>query len=141
VRQYTLSASEFEAPAKIAIDWSQCPDVESVPDRCHGAPVVKGTRVMVQGIIDNAGAGCSAEQIAHEIYDLDLEAVQRILDFAHPLVRCRSCGWVHVGCPAPEPAGDRCNRCKRSAFEIIDREEYRRSVPIGVTLQGLRWPR
>jgi hypothetical protein len=30
----------------------------------------------------------------------------------HPLMRCRACGWVHVGTPAPEPAGDRCYRCK-----------------------------
>jgi uncharacterized protein (DUF433 family) len=65
------------------IDWSQCPDVESVPDRCHGAPVVKGTRVMVQAIIDNAEAGCSAEQIAREIYDLDLNVVRRVLRFAY----------------------------------------------------------
>jgi uncharacterized protein (DUF433 family) len=64
------------------IDWSRCQDVESVPDRCHGAPVVKGTRIMVQRILDNAEAGCSAEEIAREIYDLDLEVVRRVLRFA-----------------------------------------------------------
>ena len=32
------------------IDWSQCPDAESVPDRCGGAWVVRGTRIPVQGI-------------------------------------------------------------------------------------------
>ena len=37
---------------------------------------------MVQCIIDNAEAGCSAEEIAREIYDLDVEAVRRIFDFA-----------------------------------------------------------
>jgi uncharacterized protein (DUF433 family) len=42
------------------IDWSRCPEVESVADRCHGAPVVKGTRVTVQGILDNAEARCRA---------------------------------------------------------------------------------
>ena len=36
------------------IDWSKCPDVESVPDRCGGAWVVKGSRVMVECILDNA---------------------------------------------------------------------------------------
>jgi hypothetical protein len=46
------------------IDWSRCPDVESVPDRCSGAWVVKGTRIPVQAILDNAEAGCSAEEIA-----------------------------------------------------------------------------
>jgi uncharacterized protein (DUF433 family) len=65
------------------IDWSQCPDVESVPDRCHGAPVVKGTRVMVQGILDNADEGCSAEEIATEIFELPVDVVRRILRFAY----------------------------------------------------------
>jgi hypothetical protein len=56
------------------------------------------------------------------------------------LVRCRLCGWVHAGVSAPEPAGDRCFRCEVTALQIIDREEFRRSVPAGVTLQALRWP-
>jgi uncharacterized protein (DUF433 family) len=64
------------------IDWSQCPDAESVPDRCSGQWVVKGTRVLVQGIIDNAEDGCSAEEIATEIYDLPVDVVRRILAFA-----------------------------------------------------------
>jgi hypothetical protein len=28
--------------------WKDCPDIESVPDRCSGAWVVKNSRVMVQ---------------------------------------------------------------------------------------------
>ena len=62
------------------IDWSQCPEVESVPGRCSGAWVVKGTRVMVQGIIDNA-EDCSAEEIA-DMFAVPVEIVQRILAFA-----------------------------------------------------------
>jgi hypothetical protein len=57
-----------------------------------------------------------------------------------PIVRCFQCGWVHVGTPAPEPALDRCFRCKGFAFEVIDEKELLRTVPRGVTLQGLRWP-
>jgi uncharacterized protein (DUF433 family) len=63
------------------IDWSQCPDVESVPDRCGGEWVVKGTRVMVECITDNFPE-CTPEEIAHELYDLDLDAVRRILAYA-----------------------------------------------------------
>ena len=66
----------------VPIDWSRCPDVESVPARCGGAWVVKGTRILVQGIIDNA-EDCSAEEIAGpDIYDLPLDVVRRILAFA-----------------------------------------------------------
>ena len=65
------------------MDWTTCPDVESVPDRCSGAWVVKGTRVMVQGILDNA-EDCTPEEIAGpDIYpDLSVDVVQRILDYA-----------------------------------------------------------
>ena len=68
------------------IDWTNCPDVESVPDRCSGAWCVKGTRVMVQGILDNAEDGYSAEEIATEIFELPVEVVRRILAFAAPHV-------------------------------------------------------
>jgi uncharacterized protein (DUF433 family) len=64
------------------IDWSQCPDVESVPDRCSGAWVVKGTRLTVQAILDNA-EDCSAEEIETEIFpSVPVEIVRRILAFA-----------------------------------------------------------
>jgi uncharacterized protein (DUF433 family) len=62
------------------IDWTTCPDVERDPDRCSGAWCVKGTRVMVQGIIDNA-EDCSAEEIA-DMFGLSVEVVRRIFAFA-----------------------------------------------------------
>ena len=49
------------------IDWSQCPEVGRDPGKCSGAWCTKGTRVMVRRIIDNAEAGCTAEEIATEI--------------------------------------------------------------------------
>jgi len=64
------------------IDWSQCPDVESVPGLCSGAWVVKGTRLMVQAILDNA-EDCTAEEIATELFPpVPVEVVRRILAFA-----------------------------------------------------------
>jgi uncharacterized protein (DUF433 family) len=66
-----------------AIDWSRCPDAESVPDRCHGAFVVKDTRVIVQGILDNAEAGCSAAEIADIFPSVTVNQVRRILRFAY----------------------------------------------------------
>jgi hypothetical protein len=57
-----------------------------------------------------------------------------------PLLRCGRCGWVHIGVPAPEPAGDCCFRCGAWGFEVIGADEARRTVPQGVTLQGIRWP-
>ena len=64
------------------IDWSQCPDVESVPGRVSGAWVIKDTRVQAQAVVDNARAGCSAEEIATEIFELPLDRVRGVLRFA-----------------------------------------------------------
>ena len=64
------------------IDWSKCEDVESVPGKVSGAWVIKGTRVPAQAIVDNARAGCSAEQIATEIFELPVERVRGVLRFA-----------------------------------------------------------
>jgi uncharacterized protein (DUF433 family) len=64
------------------IDWSKCADVESVPGKVSGAWVLKGTRVPAQAIVDNAKAGCSAAEIATEIFELPLDRVQAVLRFA-----------------------------------------------------------
>jgi uncharacterized protein (DUF433 family) len=65
------------------IDWSRCQDVESDPARCGGAWCVRGTRVMAQGILDNAEAGCTPEEIAHDIFPTaTVEQARRILRFA-----------------------------------------------------------
>jgi len=64
------------------IDWHQCPDVESVPDRMSGAWVVKGTRVPAQAVIDNADDGYTAEQIVADIYpSLPVEPTRRVIEF------------------------------------------------------------
>jgi len=67
---------------EISIDWSQCEDVESVPGRVSGAWVIKGTRVQAQAVVDNAKAGCTAEEIATEIFELPLERVRSVLRYA-----------------------------------------------------------
>jgi uncharacterized protein (DUF433 family) len=64
------------------IDWTNCPDVESVPGRCGGQPVVKGTRLTVDAILNNAD-DCTPEQIATELFEgVTVEQVRRILAFA-----------------------------------------------------------
>src|SRR5271168_3696633 len=64
------------------IDWSQCPDVERSADTLSGAWRIKGHRIPVQAILDNA-EDCSAEEIATEIFpSVSLDVVKRILAFA-----------------------------------------------------------
>ena len=51
------------------IDWSSCPDVERVPGRVSGQWVVVGTRILADGVIENADVGLSPEEIGDDIFD------------------------------------------------------------------------
>ena len=64
------------------IDWKDSPDVERVPGRCSGAWVVKDTRILVQGVLDNA-EDYPSDVIAEEIYEgLGADRARRILEYA-----------------------------------------------------------
>lgn len=63
------------------IGWSRCPEVESVPGRCSGAWVVKGTRV----IVESCSRQCRRlhpDEIADQ-FAVAVEIVRRILRFAY----------------------------------------------------------
>jgi uncharacterized protein (DUF433 family) len=49
--------------ARATLDWSQCPAVESVPDRRSGAWVFKNTRMPVATVFENLEAGSDIEEI------------------------------------------------------------------------------
>ncbi len=64
-----------------ALDWSQCPAVESIPGKVSGAWVFKGTRMPVAIVFQNLEAGASVEEIM-EWFDLTREQITTVLDFA-----------------------------------------------------------
>lgn len=66
----------------MALDWSRCPAVESVPGKVSGAWVFRGTRMPVAAVFENLEDGLTIEEIV-ELYDgLTREQVQAVLDFA-----------------------------------------------------------
>ena len=64
-----------------AIDWSNCPIVERVADRMHGVPVVKGTRMPADGVVENYITGSPIEEIA-ENFGLRENDIRTILNYA-----------------------------------------------------------
>lgn len=65
----------------MALDWSKCPAVESVPERVSGAWVFKGTRMPVAAVFENLEDGLTIDEVV-ELYDgLTREQVQAVLDF------------------------------------------------------------
>jgi len=64
------------------IDWSECEDVERVPGKVSGQWIVKGTRILADGVIDNADE-YTPEEIATELFPgLGVERARRIIAYA-----------------------------------------------------------
>jgi uncharacterized protein (DUF433 family) len=65
-----------------ALDWSQCPVVESVPGKVSGAWVFRGTRMPVSVVFENLEDGITIDELV-TLYDgLTREQVIAVLDFA-----------------------------------------------------------
>jgi uncharacterized protein (DUF433 family) len=65
----------------MALDWSQCPAVESIPGKVSGAWVFRGTRMPVSTVFENLEAGASIEDIA-AWFDITPEQIRTVLEFA-----------------------------------------------------------
>ena len=65
-----------------ALDWSQCPAVESIPGKVSGAWVLKGTRMSVSVIFENLKAGANIDEIMEWFEGLDREQVEAVIEFA-----------------------------------------------------------
>ncbi len=64
-----------------ALDWSQCPSVESVPDKLRGAWVFRGTRMPVSAVFENFEAGATVEEIS-EWFHVSKDQIASVLEFA-----------------------------------------------------------
>ena len=64
-----------------SLDWSQCPDVESVPGKVSGAWVFRDTRMPVKLVFENLEDGMSIDEIIEQ-YDVTREQVKAVIDFA-----------------------------------------------------------
>jgi uncharacterized protein (DUF433 family) len=65
----------------MALDWSKCAAVESLPGKVSGAWVFRGTRLPVATIFENLEDGLSIEEIMEQ-FDVTREQVAAVLDFA-----------------------------------------------------------
>jgi len=63
------------------IDWSGCLLVQVKPEVQSGAPVLRGTRLPVDAIVDNFDYGVSAVEIAEQ-FEIPLERVEAVLTYA-----------------------------------------------------------
>jgi uncharacterized protein (DUF433 family) len=61
------------------LDWSQCPTVESIPDKVGGACVFRDTRLPVATVIENL-EDLSVEEVMEQ-FDVTREQIAAVLEF------------------------------------------------------------
>ncbi len=75
------SVWEIDVAAEEKIDWSQCALVEVNPRVQSGAPVLRGTRMPVNAIVDNFDHGLTVTEISEQ-FEVPQDRVQAILAYA-----------------------------------------------------------
>lgn len=72
------------------IDWAECPLAETIQEVKSGAPVLRGTRLPVNAIVDNFDYGMSVSEIAEQ-FEIAPDSIEAILAYveshrvAHPV--------------------------------------------------------
>jgi uncharacterized protein (DUF433 family) len=64
------------------IDWAGCELVERIPGKVSGRPIVRGTRILADTIVQDAELGSPLEEIQENYPDLSLTAIQQLISFA-----------------------------------------------------------
>jgi len=65
------------------IDWMACELIEQIPGKVSGRPIVRGTRIMPEGIVNSYDMGVSVEDIHEDWPSLSLAQIKRLIEFAH----------------------------------------------------------
>lgn len=71
------------AEAHSDIDWMACELVETVPGKVSGRPIVRGTRILPDAIVDSYDFGETLENIHEDYPSLSIAQIKRLVEFAH----------------------------------------------------------
>ncbi|MGA2897540.1 MAG: DUF433 domain-containing protein [Acidobacteriaceae bacterium] len=64
------------------MDWTGCELVEVIPGKVSGRPLVKGTRIPADVIVENFEAGSPVEEIEENYPSLSSATICSLLNFA-----------------------------------------------------------
>jgi uncharacterized protein (DUF433 family) len=80
-KAWNHSGQEIALATRDKIDWSECPLVEIKQGVQSGAPVLRGTRMPANAIVDNFDYGMSVSEIAEQ-FELPPDRIEAILAYA-----------------------------------------------------------
>jgi uncharacterized protein (DUF433 family) len=65
------------------IDWTACELIEQIPGKVSGRPVVRGTRILPDAIVNSYDLGESIEDLHEGFPSLSVAQIERLIEFAH----------------------------------------------------------
>ncbi len=65
------------------IDWMACELIEAVPGKVSGRPIVRGTRILPDAIVNSYDMGESIDNLREGFPSLSVDQILRLIDFAH----------------------------------------------------------
>jgi uncharacterized protein (DUF433 family) len=65
------------------IDWMACELIEKVSGKVSGRPIVRGTRIMPDAIVDSYDLGETIEELHEGFPALSVSQIKRLIEFAH----------------------------------------------------------
>ncbi len=65
------------------IDWMACELIEKIPGKVSGRPIVRGTRIMPDAIVDSFDLGETIEELREGFPSLSVSQIERLIEFAH----------------------------------------------------------
>ena len=68
-------------PESSVMDWTDCPLVEVIPGKVSGVPILKGTRLPADTILENYDGGSPVDEIADN-FDISEQNIRDILNYA-----------------------------------------------------------
>lgn len=63
------------------IDWMACELIERVPGKVSGRPIVRGTRILPDAIVNSYELGDSLEEIQEGFPALSIPQIKRLIEF------------------------------------------------------------
>jgi uncharacterized protein (DUF433 family) len=64
------------------VDWTACELIERVPGKVSGRPIVRGTRILPEGIVNSYDMGDSIEEIQEDWPSLTVDQIKRLIEYA-----------------------------------------------------------
>jgi uncharacterized protein (DUF433 family) len=64
------------------VDWTACELIEQIPGKVSGRPIVRGTRIMPDGIVNSYDMGESIEDIHEDWPSLTVAQIKRLIEYA-----------------------------------------------------------